>query len=312
MKIHNRKSKIGTIIGSILLILILVASISVLGFATKGFKQKPSWDNLKKPEIGKEKPKEEKKTENDEDFYKQKELQKVKSIAMLNSLIMDTREGKSKSLQFNKKYIRSMKELAESAEGGEEYKNSEAYKAMETLTGGFDEKFIDKVKLKEDEEVTFGFLLNKNKYSGDKYKELIDNLEKEDVMHEDDEWRIQGKKTEEEGSVLMMVTCKPKVVKELNNDYLKVLSKVIHEIYQSIESVQENELVTSKEWLINWGIKNSELYEETEDGYKRVEKIDPVGNGKKILDAELLFINASLECGYRTLKDIDMFLSVVK
>ena len=56
----KRKSKVGTIIAIVLLVMLLGASISVLGFATKGFKSKPSWKNFQKPKIekGKEEPKE--------------------------------------------------------------------------------------------------------------------------------------------------------------------------------------------------------------------------------------------------------------
>lgn len=43
----HKRSKVGTIVAVILLIMLLGASISVLGFATKGFKTKPSIENIK-------------------------------------------------------------------------------------------------------------------------------------------------------------------------------------------------------------------------------------------------------------------------
>ena len=54
--------------------MLLGASISVLGMATKGFKTKPSWKNLQKPKIEKETEKPKEKIEYDKNLDVQKEL----------------------------------------------------------------------------------------------------------------------------------------------------------------------------------------------------------------------------------------------
>ena len=212
---HKRRSKVGTIIAIVLLVMLLGASISVLGLATKGFKTKPSWKNLQKPKIEKEKEKPKEKIEYDKNLDVQKELKKVNNKASMNMALFDLRKTGTDVLSINHDYIRTVRDYGE--------KESEAYKQLSKLTSGFAEDKIDKVQI-DHSEVTFGYMLKKETYKDNsKWQEMIDDISKqtnEEVIEEifagkKVKLRIRGVKSEENDGVGLLVTVSSKDLKEV-------------------------------------------------------------------------------------------------
>lgn len=309
---YKRKSKVGTIIAIVLLVMLLGASISVLGFATKGFKSKPSWKNLQKPKIEKEKEKPKEKIEYDKNLDVQKELKKVNNKASMNMALFDLRKTGTDVLSINHDYIRTVRDYGE--------KESEAYKKLSKLTSGFVEDKIDKVQI-DHNEVTFGYMLKRETYKdNEKWQELIDgiaestneNVIEEIIAGKKIKLRMRGVNSKENDGAGLLVTVSSKDLKEeFDNSYLKLLQAVINSISFGAFAGDYDRGKVDR-WLMNQAHEAEELYKKTEFGYTAAKGTDPFTEEDSIAEFDLMFVRAGLKCEGEKMDPVDMFYSVIR
>lgn len=309
---HKRKNKVGTIIGIIVLIMLLGASISILGMATKGFKSKPSWKNLQKPKIEKEKEKPKEKIEYDKNLDVQKELKKVNNKASMNMALFDLRKTGTDVLSINHDYIRTVRDYGE--------KESEAYKQLSKLTSEFAEDKIDKVQI-DHNEVTFGYMLKRETYKDNsKWQDMIDDISKqtsEEVIEEifagkKIKLRMRGVKSEENDGVGLLVTVSSKDLKEVfDNNYLNLFQAVVNYISASAFAGEYDRGKVDR-WLMSQAHEAEELYKKTEFGYTAAKGTDPFIEDDSIAEFDLMFVRAGLKCEDKKMDPVDMFYSVIR
>ena len=306
---YKKKTKIGTIIGIILLIMLLGASISVLGMATKGFKTKPSIENIKNlnNDINKKKDNKKKEEKKENKEKELKEIEKLTNSAITSMMRVDLRDGKE-LFNINKEAIAAYGEYGD--------KETEVYKELAQLTNNFDPEYIKDLKVNKDKGFKGYFLYTLQQYladevgSSDDWKRVLDGQEDEFLKD------IKGFKKINDETVISYIEGNKNDLENRVNFLRKIFEA---EYYINYFAPVVDYKTCSEDQMLDFvktsSYKNELLYTEKDGKYKSVEEYktkytyDMPGN---VFYVPMVLMEFSLECrGKVTNSSVAMFLNYI-